>query len=272
MAKHLKTARSAELRAEDDSAVRSIVEGILESVDKRGDAAVRELSEKFDNYSPDNFLLSDTEIDKAMGQVSAQDLTDIKFAQTQVRNFAEHQKASLSDIEVETLPGVVLGHKNISVNSVGCYVPGGKYPMVASAHMSVVTAKVAGVQRIISSAPPQDGAPHPAIVAAMHLGGADEIYCLGGVQAVATMALGPESVASVDMLVGPGNAYVAEAKRQLYGRVGIDLFAGPTETLLIADETVDAEMCATDLLGQAEHGVNSPAKFRKTCHRNAKRN
>jgi len=254
-----KTARSAELRAEDDSAVRSIVEGILESVDKRGDAAVRELSEKFDNYSPDNFLLSDTEIDKAMGQVSAQDLTDIKFAQTQVRNFAEHQKASLSDIEVETLPGVVLGHKNISVNSVGCYVPGGKYPMVASAHMSVVTAKVAGVQRIISSAPPQDGAPHPAIVAAMHLGGADEIYCLGGVQAVATMALGTESVASVDMLVGPGNAYVAEAKRQLYGRVGIDLFAGPTETLLIADETVDAEMCATDLLGQAEHGVNSPA-------------
>ncbi len=259
MAKHLKTARSAELRAEDDSKVRAIVEGILEDVGKRGDAAVRELSEKFDNYSPDNFLLSESEIDKAVSQVSQQDLTDIRFAQTQVRNFAEHQKASLSDIEVETVPGVILGHRNIPVNSVGCYVPGGKYPMVASAHMSVVTAKVAGVKRIIASAPPQDGAPHPAIVAAMHLGGADEIYCLGGVQAVATMALGTETVASVDMLVGPGNAFVAEAKRQLYGRVGIDLFAGPTETLLIADDTVDAEMCATDLLGQAEHGVNSPA-------------
>ena len=259
MAKHLKTARSAELRAEDDSAVRATVEGILEAVDKRGDAAVRELSKQFDNYSPDNFLLSDKAIDKALSQVSAQDLIDIKFAQTQVRNFAEHQKASLSDVEVETMPGIVLGHKNIPVNSVGCYVPGGKYPMVASAHMSVVTAKVAGVKRIIASAPPQDGAPHPAIVAAMHLGGADEIYCLGGVQAVAAMALGTESIAPVDMLVGPGNAFVAEAKRQLYGRVGIDLFAGPTETLLIADETVDAEMCATDLLGQAEHGVNSPA-------------
>ena len=259
MAKHLKTARSAELRAEDDSKVRAIVEGILENVEKRGDAAVRELSEKFDNYSPDNFLLSASEIDKAVSQVAAQDLTDIRFAQSQVRIFAEHQKASLSDVEVETMPGVVLGHKNIPVNSVGCYVPGGKYPMVASAHMSVVTAKVAGVKRIIASAPPQNGAPHPAIVAAMHLGGADEIYCLGGVQAVATMALGTETVAPVDMLVGPGNAFVAEAKRQLYGRVGIDLFAGPTETLLIADDSVDAEMCATDLLGQAEHGVNSPA-------------
>lgn len=259
MAKHLKTARSAELRAEDDSKVRAIVEGILEEVGKRGDAAVRELSEKFDNYSPDEFLLSASDIDKAVSQVSEQDLTDIKFAQTQVRNFAEHQKASLSDVEVETTPGVILGHKNIPVNSVGCYVPGGKYPMVASAHMSVVTAKVAGVKRIIASAPPQGGAPHPAIVAAMHLGGADEIYCLGGVQAVATMALGTETVAPVDMLVGPGNAFVAEAKRQLYGRVGIDLFAGPTETLVIADDTVDAEMCATDLLGQAEHGVNSPA-------------
>ncbi len=259
MAKHLKTARSAELRAEDDSKVRAIVEGILEEVGKRGDAAVRELSEKFDNYSPEEFLLSAGDIDKAVSLVSEQDLTDIKFAQTQVRNFAEHQKASLSDVEVETTPGVILGHKNIPVNSVGCYVPGGKYPMVASAHMSVVTAKVAGVKRIIASAPPQGGAPHPAIVAAMHLGGADEIYCLGGVQAVATMALGTETVAPVDMLVGPGNAFVAEAKRQLYGRVGIDLFAGPTETLVIADDTVDAEMCATDLLGQAEHGVNSPA-------------
>lgn len=259
MAKHLKSARSAELRAEDDSKVRATVEGILEAVEQRGDAAVRELSEKFDNYSPDNFLLSAEEIDRAVSQVEAQDIADIKFAQTQVKRFAEHQKASLSNIEVETVPGVILGHKNIPVNSVGCYVPGGKYPMVASAHMSVVTAKVAGVKRVIASAPPQNGAPHPAIVAAMHLGGADEIYCLGGVQAVATMALGTDTVAAVDMLVGPGNAYVAEAKRQLYGRVGIDLFAGPTETLIIADDTVDAEMCATDLLGQAEHGVNSPA-------------
>ena len=259
MAKHLKTARSLALRAEDDSKVREVVEGILNEVDKRGDAAVRELSEKFDNYAPDNFLLSASEIEKAISQVSQQDLADIEFAQAQVKRFAEHQKASLSDIEVETLPGVVLGHKNIPVNSVGCYVPGGKYPMVASAHMSVVTARVAGVKRIIASAPPQDGAPHPAIVAAMHMGGADEIYCLGGVQSVAAMALGTETIASVDMLVGPGNAFVAEAKRQLFGRVGIDLFAGPTETLIIADNTVDAEMCATDLLGQAEHGTNSPA-------------
>jgi len=259
MAKHLKTARSLALRAEDDSKVREIVEGILDEVGRRGDAAVRELSEKFDSYTPDNFLLSADEIEKSVSQVSSRDLADIEFAQAQVKNFAEHQKASLSDIEVETVPGVILGHKNIPVNSVGCYVPGGKYPMVASAHMSVVTAKVAGVKRIIASAPPQGGAPHPAIVAAMYMGGADEIYCLGGVQAVATMALGTETVASVDMLVGPGNAFVAEAKRQLYGRVGIDLFAGPTETLIIADNTVDAEMCATDLLGQAEHGTNSPA-------------
>ncbi len=259
MAKHLKTARSQELRAEDDSKVREVVEGILNEVGKRGDDAVRELSEKFDNYSPNSFLLSEAEIEEAISKVAKQDLIDIKFAQAQVKNFAEHQKASLSDIEVETQPGVILGHKNIPVNSVGCYVPGGKYPMVASAHMSVVTAKVAGVKRVIASAPPQGGAPHPAIVAAMHMGGADEICCLGGVQAVAAMALGTASIASVDMLVGPGNAFVAEAKRQLYGRVGIDLFAGPTETLVIADDTVDAEMCATDLLGQAEHGLNSPA-------------
>jgi sulfopropanediol 3-dehydrogenase len=259
MATHLKTARSSEQRAEDDAKVRSIVEGILGDIEKRGDQAVRELSEKFDGYSPEQFLLSDAEISQAMDRVDKQDLADIEFAQTQVRNFAEHQKAALRDVEVETMPGVILGHKNIPVNSVGCYVPGGKYPMVASAHMSVVTAKVAGVKRIIASAPPQDGAPHPAIVAAMHMGGADEIYCLGGVQAVGAMALGTDTVAPVDMLVGPGNAFVAEAKRQLYGRVGIDLFAGPTETLLIVDDTVDAEMCATDLLGQAEHGPESPA-------------
>lgn len=259
MATHLKTARSSEQRAEDDAKVRQSVEQILEDVGRRGDAAIAELSAKFDNYSPESFKLDSAAIEKAMTQVSKQDLADIQFAQDQVRNFAEHQKATLHDVEVETIPGVILGHKNIPVNSVGCYVPGGKYPMVASAHMSVVTAKVAGVKRIIASAPPNEGAPHPAIVAAMHMGGADEIYCLGGIQAVGAMALGTESIAPVDMLVGPGNAYVAEAKRQLYGRVGIDLFAGPTETLVIADETVDAEMCATDLLGQAEHGPTSPA-------------
>ncbi len=259
MATHLKTARSIEQRAEDDAKVRQIVEQVLDDVGRRGDAAVAELSAKFDNYSPTSFRLDDNAIDQAMQQVGKQDLADIRFAQEQVRNFAEHQKASLSDVEVETIPGVILGHKNIPVNSVGCYVPGGKYPMVASAHMSVVTARVAGVKRIIASAPPNEGAPHPAIVAAMHMGGADEIYCLGGIQAVGAMALGTESIPPVDMLVGPGNAFVAEAKRQLYGRVGIDLFAGPTETLVIADETVDAEMCATDLLGQAEHGPTSPA-------------
>lgn len=259
MAKTLKSARSQAERQEDDNKVRATVEQILNDISRRGDTAVRELSEKFDRFTPDTFRLSDSQIEQAVAAVSAQDLHDIQFAQKQVRGFAEQQKAALTDIEVETLPGVVLGHKNIPVNSVGCYVPGGKYPMVASAHMSVVTASVAGVPRIIASAPPQDGKPHPAIVAAMHLGGAHEIYCLGGVQAVGAMALGTESVQAVDMLVGPGNAFVAEAKRQLFGRVGIDLFAGPTETLVIADDTVDAEMCATDLLGQAEHGPNSPA-------------
>ncbi len=259
MARHLKTAKPLEERAEDDAKVRAIVEGILADIGKRGDAAVRELSQKFDGYTPETFRLSEEEIEEALARVSKRDLDDIRFAHEQVRNFAEHQKAALQDIEVETLPGVVLGHKNIPVNSVGCYVPGGKYPMVASAHMSVVTAKVAGVKRIIASAPPHEGAPHPAIVAAMHMGGADEIYCLGGVQAVGAMAIGTESIAPVAMLVGPGNAFVAEAKRQLFGRVGIDLFAGPTETMVIADETVDAEICATDLLGQAEHGPTSPA-------------
>jgi sulfopropanediol 3-dehydrogenase len=220
---------------------------------------VRALSKQFDGWEPAQFRLSEVEIEKAISQVSRRDLEDIRFAQEQVGNFARHQRAALQDIEVETLPGVVLGHRNIPVNSVGCYVPGGKYPMVASAHMSVVTAKVAGVKRVIASAPPFHGAPHPAIVAAMHMAGADEIYVLGGMQAVGAMALGTESIAPVDMLVGPGNAFVAEAKRQLYGRVGIDLFAGPTETLVIADDSVDAELCATDLLGQAEHGPTSPA-------------
>ncbi|MEL6205478.1 MAG: histidinol dehydrogenase [Pseudomonadota bacterium] len=259
MAEYLKTGKPAEARAEDDAKVRGIVEGILSDIETEGDAAVRALSDKFDSYSPPAFRLTKSEIEAAIQKVSAREMADIRFAQAQIRAFAEAQRASMTDIEVETLPGVVLGHKNIPVNSVGCYVPGGKFPMVASAHMSVLTAKVAGVPRIVASAPPVKGAPHPAIVAAMHEGGADEILVLGGVQAVGAMALGTETIAPVDMLVGPGNAFVAEAKRQLFGRVGIDLFAGPTETCVIADDTVDGEMCATDLLGQAEHGYNSPA-------------
>lgn len=259
MAIYLKRGKPQSDRDRDDADVRQTVEALLLDIGQRGDTAVRELSLKFDNWAPESFLLTEPEIEHAMAKVSARDLDDIRFAQTQVREFAEHQRAALRDIEVETLPGVVLGHRNIPVNSVGCYVPGGKYPMVASAHMSVVTARVAGVKRIIAAAPPFEGGAHPAIVAAMHLAGADEILVLGGTQAVGAMALGTETIAPVDMLVGPGNAFVAEAKRQLYGRVGIDLFAGPTETLVIADDTVDGELCATDLLGQAEHGPTSPA-------------
>src|SRR3990170_7974212 len=242
-----------------DAKVRETVESILADIEARKDQAVKHLSKKFDNWAPADFKLSPAEIERAIAQVRKRDLEDIKFAQAQVRNFAERQRDSMHDLEVETLPGVVLGHRHIAVNSIGCYVPGGRYPMVASAHMSIVTAKVAGVKRIIACAPPFKGGPHPAIVAAMHFGGADDIYVLGGVQAVAAMALGTESIAPVDMIVGPGNAYVAEAKRQLFGRVGIDLLAGPTETLIIADDTVDGEICATDLLGQAEHGPTSPA-------------
>jgi sulfopropanediol 3-dehydrogenase len=242
-----------------DAKVRETVEAILAQVEERKDAAIREFSEKFDKWSPQDFRLSAQEIERAISQVRQRDLEDIKFAQAQVRNFAQKQRNSMRDLEVETLPGVVLGHRHIPVNAIGCYVPGGRYPMVASAHMSIVTAKVAGVKRIIACAPPFKGGPHPAIVAAMHFGGADDIYVLGGVQAVAAMALGTESIQAVDMIVGPGNAYVAEAKRQLFGRVGIDLLAGPTETLVIADDSVDGEICATDLLGQAEHGPTSPA-------------
>ncbi|MFK7860420.1 MAG: histidinol dehydrogenase [Granulosicoccus sp.] len=259
MAIILKASKSQSERAEDDYKVRHIVEALLGSIETRGDAAVRELSERFDSWSPETFLLSEQEIEYAMSKVARQDIEDIKFAQEQVRNFAQKQRDSMLDVEVETMPGVVLGHRHIPVNSVGCYVPGGKYPMVASAHMSVLTAKVAGVKRVVAAAPPFDGSAHPAIVAAMHLGGADEILVLGGTQAVGAMAIGTETIAPVDMLVGPGNAFVAEAKRQLFGRVGIDLFAGPTETCVIADDTVDGEMVATDLLGQAEHGTNSPA-------------
>jgi sulfopropanediol 3-dehydrogenase len=259
MAIWLKKGISAEQDAQDNEKVRKIVEDILADIEKRGDTAVREMSKKFDQWEPQNFRLSKAEIDECLKQVGPQALEDIKFAQTQIRNFAQIQRDALRDVEVETMPGVVLGHKNIPVNSVGCYVPGGKYPLVASAHMTIVTAKVAGVPRVIACAPPFQGKPAPAIVAAMHLAGADEIYCLGGVQAIGAMAVGTSSIKACDMIAGPGNAFVAEAKRQLAGRVGIDLFAGPTETLVIADNTCDAEMCATDLLGQAEHGPNSPA-------------
>ncbi len=270
MATIIKAGKTAEQVAEADAKVRATVEATLADIEARGDAAVRELSEKFDGYAPDSFHLSEQDIEAAMAKVSKRDLEDIQFAQAQVKNFAEHQKAAFQDIEVETMPGVVLGHKNVPVNSVACYVPGGKYPMVASAHMSVVTAKVAGVKRVVASAPPYKGAPHPAIVAAMHMAGADEILCLGGMQAVGAMALGTETITPTDMLVGPGNMFVAEAKRQLYGRVGIDLFAGPTETLVIADETVDAELCAVDLLGQAEHGPTSPAALITTSEKLAR--
>lgn len=257
--RHLKTGKPAADRAEDDAKVRAVVEATLKDIEARGDAAVRELSEKFDKFSPPSFLLSKSEIEAAVNKVSTRDMTDIEFAQAQIRKFAQVQRDSMKDVEVETYPGVILGHRNIPVQSVGCYVPGGKFPMVASAHMSVLTASVAGVPRIAAAAPAQKGEPHPAIIAAMHKGGAHEIYVLGGMQAIGAMALGTQTIQPVDMLVGPGNAFVAEAKRQLYGRVGIDLFAGPTETMVIADETVDAEICATDLLGQAEHGYNSPA-------------
>ena len=259
MPRYLKRRVDASAVKTADAEVRKTVETILADIEARGEMAVRELSRKFDNWDPPSFRLTVEEIERAIAQVPQRDLDDIRFAQAQVRNFAQKQKETLRDLEVETLPGVILGHKHIPVDSIGCYVPGGRYPMVASAHMSIVTARVAGVRRIIACAPPYRGGPHPAIVAAMHLGGADEIYVLGGVQAVGAMALGAAGIGPVDMVVGPGNAYVAEAKRQLFGRVGIDLLAGPTETLIIADDSVDGEICATDLLGQAEHGPTSPA-------------
>ena len=259
MARYIKEKISQEAIDTSDQTVRATVEGILEDIRARGDKAVRELSLKFDDWNPRNFRLSDTKREEILASLPEETIKDIKFAQDQVRNFAHHQRAALQDIEVETIPGVILGHKNIPVSSVGCYVPGGRYPMVASAHMSVVTAKVAGVKRIVACTPPINGEIPAATVSAMHLGGADEIYILGGVQAIGSMALGTETISPVDMLVGPGNAYVAEAKRQLFGMVGIDLLAGPTEVLIVADETADAEMVATDLLGQAEHGPTSPA-------------
>ena len=259
MAKWLKQAISKQDKDEAQQQVRETVEKLLADIETRGDTAVRELSKRFDNWEPEKFKLSEEQIQECINRLDTRTLDDIRFAQDQIRNFAQLQRDSMKDVEEETLPGVILGHRHIPMNRVGSYVPGGKFPMVASAHMSVVTAKVAGVKEIITCAPPYQGKPADAIVAAQSMGGADAIYVIGGVQAVAAMALGTESIPAVDMLVGPGNAYVAEAKRQLYGRVGIDLFAGPTETLVIADETVDGEMCATDLLGQAEHGPTSPA-------------
>lgn len=259
MARYLKHGIDAETKMQTDTKVRETVENILADLEARGDEAVREYSEKFDNWSPETYRLDRDAIDACYDALTDQEKDDIRFAQEQVRNFAQIQRDSMKDVEVETLPGVILGHKHIPVNAVGCYVPGGKYPLIASAHMSVVTAKVAGVPRVIASAPAFEGKPHPAIVVAMDMAGADEIYTVGGVQAVGMMAIGTQTVPPVDVIVGPGNAFVAEAKRQLFGRVGIDLFAGPTETLVIADETVDGELCAADLLGQAEHGPNSPA-------------
>ncbi len=256
---YLKKGKHAADRAVDDAKVSKIVEDTLQAIAEKGDEALREFSIKFDNYNPTSFKLSSAEIENLIKQVSKRDLEDIKFAQSQIRKFAQAQRDSMLDIEIETMPGVILGHKNIPVQSVGCYVPAGKFPMVASAHMSIVTAEVAKVPRIIAATPPFKGEPNPAVIAAMHLGGAHEIYVMGGIQAVGAMSLGTETIKSVDMMVGPGNAYVAEAKRQLFGRVGIDLLAGPTETMVIADDTVDAELCATDLLGQAEHGYDSPA-------------
>ena len=270
MARYLKTGRTPEQTTAEAKKVRDTVTGIIEDIESRGETALREISEKFDKWNPPTFRLSEEEIEGCLSQLSRRNIDDIKFAQAQVHNFARAQRSSIKDVEVETLPGVILGHKNMPVDSVGCYVPGGKYPLVASAHMSVVTAKVAGVPRVIASSPPYNGKPSPAVVAAMHLGGADEIYCMGGVQAIAAMALGTKSIAPVSMIVGPGNAYVAEAKRQLFGRVGIDLIAGPTETLVIADETIDGEICATDLLGQAEHGFNTPAILLTTSEKLAR--
>lgn len=256
---YLKRGAAAQAKAEADRKVRDIVEAALADIEQRGDAALRDMSIKFDNWDREDYRLSQSEIDQAVDSLSPQERKDIEFAQAQVRNFAQIQRASMQDVEVETMPGVVLGHKNVPIQNAGCYVPGGKYPLLASAHMSVITAKVAGVSRVITCAPPFQGKPARAIVAAQALAGADAIYALGGIQAIGAMAIGTQTIAPVDILVGPGNAFVAEAKRQLFGRVGIDLFAGPTETLIIADEIgCDPEMAATDILGQVEHGPDSP--------------
>ena len=270
MIKYLKRSKAMNVRAEDAKKVQKTVEFIIKDIETRGDVAVKEYSQKFDQWDPADFRLSRAEIEAAQKKLSAREIEDIEFAQKQIRNFAQIQRDSMKDVEVETLPGIILGHKHIPINAVGCYIPGGKYPLLASAHMSVLTAKVAGVPRVVSTAPPFQGQPHPAIVTAMAMAGADEILVLGGVQAVVAMAIGTQSIDAVDMLIGPGNMFVAEAKRQLFGRVGIDLLAGPTETLVIADESVDAELCAVDLLGQAEHGPTSPAILLTTSEKLAK--
>ena len=259
MATELKTGMTEAASRVADEAVRKTVESILQDIETRGDEAVRACSQKFDRWAPADFRLSPAAIAEILERVDPGVRRDIEFAQRQIRLFAEAQRDALRDVEIETMPGVTLGHKNIPIQSVGCYVPGGRYPMIASAHMSILTAKVAGVPRVIACTPPYEGRAHPETIMAMALAGADEIYILGGVQAIAAMGLGTASIAPVDMLVGPGNAYVAEAKRQLFGRVGIDLLAGPTEILVVADDTASADMVATDLLGQAEHGPNSPA-------------
>ncbi|WP_301170046.1 histidinol dehydrogenase [Brevibacillus nitrificans] len=267
MARYLKQGKAKDEIAQNDAQVAETVRQTIQKIEQEGDAAVRELSAKFDKWSPEQFRLTEEQIAEIINGVPEQTIDDIKFAQSNVRRFAEEQRKSMLDIEVETLPGVILGHKNIPVESVGCYIPGGRYPMVASAHMSVLTAKVAGVKRVIACTPPINGEIPAATVAAMHMAGANEIYILGGIQAMAAMAVGTETIKPVDMLVGPGNAFVAEAKRQLYGRVGIDLFAGPTETLVVADETADAEMIATDILGQGEHGPTSPGALITTSEK-----
>jgi len=264
---YIKRGKTSAQRSEADARVEATVRGILADIRARKDEAVVELSLRFDNWNPESYRLSSAEIERIVTSLPARVVEDIQFAQAQVRNFARAQRAALQDIEVETLPGVVLGHKNIPVSRVGCYVPGGRYPMVASAHMSIVTARVAGVEQIVACTPPINGGLPAATIAAMHLGGADAIYILGGVQALAAMAYGALGMEPVDMIVGPGNAYVAEAKRQLFGTVGIDLLAGPTETLIIADDSADVEMCAVDLLGQAEHGPSSPAVLLTSSHR-----
>jgi|TARA_B110000305_G_scaffold122956_1_gene137765 sulfopropanediol 3-dehydrogenase len=265
--KYIKKSKSSVSKSDDNEDIKITVESIISDIRENGDQALRTYSTKFDKWNPKTFLLTRDEVTSAQSKLSKSQIEDIKFAQKQIKNFAEHQLGTIKDLEVETLPGVFLGHKNIPVNSVGCYVPGGRYPMVASAHMSIITAKVAGVKRVIACAPPYNGAAHPAIVTAMHLAGADEIYVIGGIQAIAAMGIGTESIKSTNMIVGPGNSYVAEAKRQLFGEIGIDLIAGPTETLIIADDTSDGEICATDLLGQAEHGPTSPAILITTSER-----
>lgn len=270
MARKIKSISHVAEHTESRNELRKTVEDIISMIEKRGDDAVRELSIRFDGLDRESYRLSAAEIARCVASLSSQDRRDIEFAQAQVSNFARHQRASMLDIEVETLPGVILGHKNIPIENVGCYVPGGRYPLLASAHMTILTARVAGSSRVITCSPATKGQLAPAVVAAQHLAGASEIYCLGGVQAIAAMAIGTQSIDPVDMIAGPGNAYVAEAKRILFGRVGIDLFAGPTEVLIIADDSADPEFCATDLLGQAEHGPDSPAVLITTSERLAR--